>query len=285
MFPFTFKREISPEFRRRARLLMTIASIVFLFLIGRLFFLQILQGERFTYLAENNRIRLKKIAGTRGMVFDRKGQLLVDSRPSFDLLFVPEDSTDPEATLRSLARFLGRDEGEFLRLLAQNKARPPFAEIVVGRDVDWRSVVTLETHQLDLPGVNVRIRPRRSYLLNNMAAHVLGYLGEIGPKQLTSLKIKGYGMGDEIGQFGLERRWEEFLHGQSGGQQVEVNALGQRVRVLHEVEDVPGNSVFLTLDRDLQETAAQAMQGKDGALCGLRCQQRRNPGDGQQSRL
>lgn len=269
MLPLTFRKEIDPEFRRRTQFLIVLASVVFLFLIGRLFFLQVVQGERFTYLSENNRIRLKKIPGTRGMVFDRKGQLLVDSRPSFDLLFVPEDSTDPEATLRSLARFLGREEGELLKLLKQNNSRVPFEEIVVGRDVDWRSVVTVETRQLDLPGVNLRIRPRRSYLLDTMAAHLLGYLGEIGPRQLTILKQKGYEMGDEFGQFGLEKRWEEFLRGRSGGQQVEVNALGQRVRVLHEVEDVPGNSVFLTLDRDLQETAGEAMQGKDGALVAL----------------
>src|SRR2546422_38145 len=269
MLSLTFRKEVDPQFRRRAQLLAALTCVVFLLLIGRLFFLQILQGERFTYLSENNRIRLKKIPGTRGMVFDRRGQLLVDSRPSFDLLFVPEDSTDPEGTLRSLARFLARDEGELLKLLDQNKSRLPFEEIAVGRDIDWRSVVTVETHQLDLPGVNLRIRPRRSYLLNDMAAHLLGYLGEIGPKQLTTLKQKGYGMGDEIGQFGLERRWEEFLRGQSGGEQVEVNASGQRVRVLHEVEDVPGNSVFLTLDRYLQETAAQAMQGKDGSLVAL----------------
>jgi penicillin-binding protein 2 len=269
MLSLAFRREVDPRFRRRAQFLVVLTSVVFLLLVGRLFFLQILQGERFTYLSENNRIRLKKIPGTRGMVFDRRGQLLVDSRPSFDLLFVPEDSTDPEGTLRSLARFLERDEGELLKLLDQSKSRLPFEEITVGKDIDWRSVVTVETHQLDLPGVNLRIRPRRSYLLNNMSAHLLGYLGEIGPKQLTTLKQKGYGMGDEIGQFGLERRWEEFLRGQSGGEQVEVNASGQRVRVLHEVEDVPGNSVFLTLDRDLQETAAQAMQGKDGALVAL----------------
>jgi len=269
MLPITFRTEVDPQFRRRTELLAAIAAAVFLLLIGRLFFLQIVQGDRFTYLSENNRIRLKKIPGTRGMVFDRRGQLLVDSRPSFDLLFVPEDAVDPEATLRSLARFLGQDEGELLNLLDQKKARIPFEEIVVGRDIDWRSVVTVETHQLDLPGVNLRIRPRRSYLLNHTAAHLLGYLGEIGPKQLTSLKQKGYGMGDEIGQFGLERRWEEFLRGRNGGQQVEVNALGQRVRVLHEVEDVPGNSVYLTLDRDLQETAGQAMQGKDGSLVAL----------------
>ncbi|MEK6601854.1 MAG: hypothetical protein AABZ09_08240, partial [Candidatus Binatota bacterium] len=148
MLPITFRKEVDPEFRRRANFLMTIVALAFLFLIGRLFFLQILQGDRFTYLAENNRIRIKKIPGTRGMVFDRKGELLVDSRPSFDLLFVPEDAGEPETILRRLARFLGRDEGEFLYLLEENKGRPPFEEIVLGRDVDWRSLVAVETHQL-----------------------------------------------------------------------------------------------------------------------------------------
>ena len=269
MLPITFRKEVDPEFRRRANFLLTIVSLAFLFLTGRLFFLQILQGDRFTYLSENNRIRIKKIPGTRGMVFDRKGELLVDSRPSFDLLFVPEDAGEPETILRRLARFLGRDEGDFLSLFEENKGRPPFEEIVLGRDIDWRSLVAVETHQLDLPGVTLRIRPRRSYLMNSMGAHLLGYLGEIGPKQLKAQKAKGYGMGDEIGQFGLERRWEEFLRGRSGGQQVEVDALGRRVRVLHEVEDVPGHNVYLTLDRDLQETAHDALHGKDGAIVAL----------------
>jgi len=269
MLPITFRKEVAPEFCRRTNLLMTVVSIAFLLLIGRLFFLQIIQGERFTYLAENNRIRLKKIPGTRGMVFDRKGQLLIDSRPSFDLLFVPEDAKEPETTLRRLAGFLERDEGELLGLLEENKGRPPFEEMVLGRDIDWRTLVAVETHQLDLPGVTLRIRPRRSYLLNSMAAHLLGYMGEIGPKQLKAQKEKGYGMGDEIGQFGLERRWEELLRGRTGGQQVEVDALGRRVRVLHESKDVPGHSVFLTLDRDLQETAYEALQGKEGAIVAL----------------
>ena len=269
MLPITFRKEAAPEFRRRTNLLMTVVSIAFLLLIGRISFLQIIQGERFTYLSENNRIRLKKIPGTRGMVFDRKGQLLIDSRPSFDLLFVPEDAKEPETTLRRLAGFLGRDEGELLGLLEENKGRPPFEEMVLGRDIDWRTLVAVETHQLDLPGVTLRIRPRRSYLLNSMAAHLLGYMGEIGPKQLKAQKTKGYGMGDEIGQFGLERRWEELLRGRTGGQQVEVDALGRRVRVLHEAEDVPGHSVFLTLDRDLQETAYEALQGKQGAIVAL----------------
>ena len=269
MLPFTFRKEVTPEFRQHTHLLIAVVSIVFLFLVGRLFFLQVLQGERFTYLSENNRIRLKKIPGIRGMVFDRRGQLMVDSHPSFDLLFVPEDATDPEGTLRDLARFLERDEGELLSLFDKNKTRPPFEEIVLGRDIDRRSLVAVEAHQLDLPGVTLRIRPRRSYLNNSTAAHLLGYLGEIGSRQLKVRRKDGYRMGDEIGQFGLERMWEEFLRGRNGGQQVEVDALGRRVRVLHEVESVPGHSVFLTLDQDLQETAYEALQGKEGAIVAL----------------
>jgi len=269
MFHFTSHGGLDPQFRRRTRFLTTLVSVVFLLLGGRLFFLQVLQGERFTYLAENNRIRLKKIPGTRGMVFDRKGQLLVDSYPSFDLLFVPEDATEPETTLQHLARFLGREEREFLKLFEESKGKPPFEEIVLARDIDWRAVVAVESRQLDLPGVTLRVRPRRNYLNTSMAAHLLGYLGEINRKQLTTLRARGYSTGDEIGQFGLERRWEEHLRGQSGGQQVEVDALGRRVRVLHEVEDVPGHNVFLTLDRDLQETGYQALRGKEGAIVAL----------------
>ena len=135
--------------------------------------------------------------------------------------------------------------------------------------MDWATVVAVETHQLDLPGVNLRVRPRRNYADGPMAAHVLGYLGEIGPKQLKILKEQGYGSGDEIGQYGLEKRWEGFLKGQNGGQQVEVDALGRRVRVLHEVVDVPGYTVHLTLDRQLQQTAYEALKGKEGTIVAL----------------
>lgn len=265
-YPTYARKEGAPELRERAQLLFRIVALVFAALVLRLFFIQVVQGERYTYLSENNRVRIKKIPGTRGMVFDRRGELLIDSRPSFDLLFVPEDSDNPEATVRQLARHLGRDEKEFLAVLEENKSRPPFMELVLGRDVDWASVVAVETHQLDLPGVTLRIRPRRSYINSGMAAHVVGYLGEIGPKQLSALKDRGYALGDEIGQFGLEKHWEEFLRGRSGGQQVEVDALGRRVRVLHEVPDVPGYNVHLTLDQELQETAYEALHGKEGAI-------------------
>jgi len=263
------KQDGAPELRRRARLLYVILTLAFLTLVSRLVFLQIIQGERYTFLSENNRIRIKRVPGTRGMIYDREGQLMVDSRPSFDLIFVPEDSESPETTLRLLARYLQRDESELLKTFEENKSRAAFDELVIGRDVDWSAVVAVETHQLDLPGVTLRARPRRSYADGPMAAHVLGYLGEINQKQLKILKEQGYVIGDEIGQYGLERRWEELLRGQSGGQQVEVDALGRRVRVLHEVTDVPGYTVHLTLDRQLQLTAYEALNGKQGTIVAL----------------
>ena len=266
MIPLPPRPEPTPEFRRRTQLVMIAVSVVFFLLTGRLWVLQVLQGERFTYLSKNNRIRIKTIPGIRGMVFDRKGRLLVDSRPSFDLLFVPEDSQDPKLTLRHLARLLGLDEGQYLRMLDKKKRRLPFREVVLDRDVSWRTVVAVETHERDLPGVTLRIRPKRSYLNNGMNAHLLGYLGEIGPTQLKTLRQKGYSMGDEIGQFGLEKKWEQYLRGRSGKQQVEVDALGRRIKVLDQEKDVPGHSVFLTMDRDLQKSSYQSLKGKEGAI-------------------
>lgn len=263
------RQEVPPKLRARARLLYVVLMAVFLGLLTRLIFLQIVEGERYTFLSENNRIRIKRIPGTRGTILDRRGQLLVDSRPSFDLLFIPEDAADPEETLRLLAHYLRHDEKEMLGILEANKQRPAFEELVLGKDVDWATVVAVEAHQLDLPGVTLRSRPRRNYSYGPMGAHVLGYLGEIGPAQLKTLKDEGYVLGDEIGQYGLERKWEDVLRGQSGGQQVEVDALGRRVRVLHEVTDVPGYTVHLTLDRDLQQTAFEALQGSEGTIVAL----------------
>src|SRR5574342_1151531 len=124
------KQEVAPKLRARARCLYLVLVIAFLGLITRLIFLQVVEGERYTFLSENNRVRIKRIPGTRGMILDRQGQLLVDSRPSFDLLFIPEDAEDPEQTLRLLAHYLGQNEKDMLALYQANTQRPAFEELV-----------------------------------------------------------------------------------------------------------------------------------------------------------
>src|SRR3954453_8343679 len=126
ILPNASRKDGAPELRARARFLFYLLILAFLGLIARLCVLQIIHGERYTFLSENNRIRIKRVPGTRGMIYDREGQLMVDSRPSFDLIFVPEDSESPETTLRLLARYLQRDESELLKTFEENKNRAAF---------------------------------------------------------------------------------------------------------------------------------------------------------------
>ena len=138
--------------------------------------------------------------------------------------------------------------------------------MTVEERLEWPQVVALETHQLELPGVSLEITPARHYLYGSLAAHLLGYVGEVDRNDLMKASYK---MGDEIGKFGLERGWEPFLRGEAGGQEVEVDSVGRRLRVLKEIPDHPGQSIVLTLDLDVQQAAEQAMAGKMGAMVAL----------------
>jgi penicillin-binding protein 2 len=180
---------------------------------------------------------------------------------------VPEDARNVELTIENLAQFFRQSAAEMHVLLTQMSARPPFEEITVKRDLSWDDVVALETHQLDLPGVSLRITPRRSYPLGSQLSHLLGYVSEASPHDLAA--DPRYRMGDLVGKAGLEKHWEKYLRGVNGGQQVEVDAVGRKLRVLREVEEVPGDTVKLTIDLDLQEAAAHALGERHGSVVAL----------------
>jgi penicillin-binding protein 2 len=260
-------REVPPELTRRLVVVGAVAALVVALLVSRLWYLQIMRGEENRRISESNRIRLTRLPAARGLVYDRFGELLVDNRPSFDVLLVPEDARDRGATLAMLAEHLGEPVEELDRRLRAPSRRPPYAGVVVERDLEWDDVVALETHQLDLPGVSIQVQPRRAYPHGALASHLLGYVGEANDRELTDDPRRR--PGDVIGKGGLERVWDHELRGTAGGQQVEVDALGRRVRVLEEVPDVPGDTLVLTLDRDLQETAERALGDLRGALVAL----------------
>jgi penicillin-binding protein 2 len=263
-------REIPPELIFRLTIAGALMVVVVALLVARLWFLQVVEGSQMRLLSENNRIRLWRVPATRGLVYDRHGALLIDNRPSFDIVLVPEDARDRAGTLSNLARYLEEDRSELDTRIRAPSRRPPYAGIVVDSDVEWRDVVALETHQLDLPGVSIQVRPRRFYPRGPLAAHLLGYVGEVSERELadrdeeTELRA-----GDYVGKAGLERVWDEELRGVVGGQQVEVDALGRRVRVIQEVPDVAGDTLVLTLDADLQDAAGQAMGERRGSCVAL----------------
>lgn len=265
------RREVPPELLRRATLSMLVVLIAFSSIGLRLWYLQVLEGDEMRLLSEHNRIRLVRTPAARGVIMDRNGEILVDNRPSFDVVFVPEDAGDHTrraATLQRLATRLGRPEEEILSVVKGPAKRPPYEGIVLQRDVDWEDVVALETHQFELPGISVQVRTRRAYPFGTMAAHLLGYVGEVSEKELQDPAL-GYRSGDQVGKASLERVWDKDLRGTPGGQQVEVDALGRRVSVLEEDPDQAGNNLVLTIDRDLQETAEAALGNFDGAIVAM----------------
>jgi len=258
------QQEVSRHFRSR---LLTSSAIILgavFILCLRLGHLQLIEGGHFRALSESNRLRLKRVAALRGIIYDRKGQVTVDNRPSFDVVVVPEDTPDLETTLSSLTLYLQNGEGLANGALPHDSRRPPYEGVVVKRDVDWSTLAAVETHQLDIPGVSVEVNPKRRYLPGGFAAHLLGYMGEISSEELTLLS--NYRAGEVIGKFGVEKRWEEYLHGQNGFQHIEVDSVGRRLRILKKVETQSGFNLVLTLDRDIQSAAEEAMVGKEGAL-------------------
>jgi penicillin-binding protein 2 len=180
---------------------------------------------------------------------------------------VREDAHDLETTVENLAHFLNQSAAHTQEVLNRATGRPPFEEIVVKRDLDWGEVVAIETHQEDLPGVSMRITPRRHYPEGEVLAHVLGYVGEV---TRDDLQINGsYRSGDLIGKAGLERVFDEQLRGLDGGRQIEVDALGRELRVLDQREAVPGSTLVLSIDLELQRVAAASLGENTGAIVAL----------------
>ena len=257
------------DLQRRYKLFLIVGLIGFLALGFRLWYLQIIKGEEFSRFSKHNRIRIREIPASRGMILDRRGRILIDNRPSFEVLLVPEDIVDMEKTTEFLHRILKITPEEVAKRLEANKHRPPFKPIRIQSDINRSHLALLKTHQLDLPGLIVDVRPRRAYNYGNMASHLVGYLGEIDGHELKQSHFKGYQMGDIIGKYGVEQHWEPFLKGIDGGRQVEVDALGREIKVLQRVEPHPGNNLFLTIDLDLQMTAESLLQGKEGAIVAM----------------
>jgi penicillin-binding protein 2 len=257
-------REAPSSCGPRLSIIASLILVAFFVLVSRLWNLQVRDGGSLRELSENNRLRLKRTPPLRGIVYDRQGRVLVDNRPSFDVVLVPEDTPDEKATLQALSVYLP-GSGPFNReTIPRSARRPSYEGLVVAKDITWPTLVAIESHQLDIPGVNVEIGTKRQYPAEGLAAHLLGYVGEVNPQELAL--FPSYRMGDLIGKFGVEKKWEAILRGQGGGQQIEVDATGKRLRVLGEVEARAGQGLVLTIDQELQQKVEASLEGREGAI-------------------
>jgi penicillin-binding protein 2 len=240
------------------------------FVIGvRLWYLQILKGPYFRDKSENNRLQTIFIPPPRGEILDRNGEVLVNNRPSFNIELVPEDTPDIRATLQELSRVVGADEEELEKRLKAQARRRKFEPKLLLKDVSREKVAQVSSALHKLPGVIVTVVPARQYLYGDLAAHILGYIREITQKQLESPRYPGYILGDLIGQYGIEARWERYLQGSRGRKRVIVNAVGTRVGELSYDREVSGGTLALTIDRFVQKAADEALGEQRGAVVAI----------------
>jgi len=223
---------------------------------ARLYYLQIVRGEYFSERAENQRVRLIPIAAPRGAIFDRNGKLLVDSRPTYNVVLSnePLKSINVNDRVYDYARGLGLDRQFVVERLNLIKKQNDFETMVLKENAGMQDIAWVESHSLEFPELRVELQPQRFYPLGTTLAHVLGYVGEISPKQLEDdgFKEKGFRPGDVIGKGGLEQYYDEFLRGKPGYRKVLVDSRG---RVQSELEVVPpqsGQDLVTTIDLDLQ---------------------------------
>lgn len=251
--------------------------------------LQVLSLSEFARLSESNRVWQKRLASDRGLILARNGEVLADNRASADVVMVPGECPKElrERVCRRLEQWIGVDAGELLQKMDGHRS-DPFAQLLVKRDITKAERVRVEENQHALPGIAIVVHPNRRYLQGETAGQVIGYLGEINPHELETLGPQGYIMGDLTGKDGLERYYEEILHGQDGYMLVTKYASGQpQLRSdkmgrpyiarrdsrghLLDIEAQPvlprsGRSLHLTLDLALQQKCEALLRGLRGSI-------------------
>ncbi len=257
------------DFQGRYKYFIAFAGLAFFLIFISLWYLQVIRGSEFRRLSENNRIRILGNPADRGMLLDRKKSVLAHNRPSFEVFLVPEDVKVNPEVLTKVGEMLDMGQDEIENKMQSLKRRPAFKPIKIKSDIDWNGLALLEFNRVHLPGLVVDVMPRRTYNYGNLASHLIGYLGEVDENELKQSKNLPYRMGDLIGKYGVEYRWETDLKGVDGGRQIEVDALGREVKPLRSVEPSPGNNLILTIDLDLQKVAEEAYQDKSGALIAM----------------
>ncbi|HJP91902.1 MAG TPA: penicillin-binding protein 2 [Pyrinomonadaceae bacterium] len=256
--------DTSQNLRARLRFIQALVVLLLGALSVRLYVLQVVRGEKYAEIAENQRRRRLPIPAPRGVIFDREGRVLVDSRPIYNVILSREDVKDKDlnSLIEPLSEGLSVDKDILRDYFEVVKTMPAFESIQVKQDATPGDIAWVEAHNLEYPELRVEQQPQRRYPPNGTLAHVLGYVGEISPEQLKqqSYKDKGLKPGDIIGQSGLEQIYDDYLRGHDGYREVIVDSRGRIQDELETVPPTPGRDLVTTIDLDLQNAAEEQLQ-------------------------
>ncbi len=252
-------------FSRRALMLAGGKSALLAALIGRMYYLQVIESDRYKTLADENRINLRLLAPRRGRIVDRFGRPIADNQQNYRVLLISENTRDIEYTLDVLGRIISISPAERRKTIREVKRNRNFVPVTIRENLDWEDVSRIEVNAPDLPGILIDVGQSRHYAFGAETAHVLGYVAAVSAKELTGdplLELPGF----RIGKAGVEKVHDTALRGSSGSSQVEVNAFGRVIRELSRTEGQPGAEVVLTMDLGLQRFIAQRLQGESASV-------------------
>lgn len=244
---------------------------IFLSLILRMMYLQLYRGDKYAYLAEKNRFKLKKIESPRGKIYDRNGRLVVTNGAGYRLVYLKERDSNPEI-VKEISEVTGYDE-EFIKKRIKNGEIFPYTrENVLVESLDEETAHKLMEKIIDYPYLQVQTYSKRRYLYDSTASHSIGYVKKISEKEYEKLKDEGYSPRDIIGKDGLERTYDKELQGEDGYEYIEVNAFNRvQRRVAEEKIPVPGKNLYMTLDMELQQYMEEQFKedGRVGAFIAM----------------
>jgi len=251
---------------------LAVASYIIVGMIGVLLIgfwkLQVIDADKYSSLAERNRVRYIPVIAPRGRMLDRDGRVLVDNRPAFSVLLLRDDPALVEKHLPGIADGLGIRLDDLRDQLANTKNLPKFQPIIIKPDASPADIAFIESHRSDIPVLEMISVSRRRYLPGGFLAHAAGYVGEVSEQQIEASNGK-LRPGDFAGKTGLERQYNDLLQGTDGMRRVVVNSIGKEVERLSTQEAIPGKQIQLTIDYDLQQIAEQSLGPRPGAAVAL----------------
>ncbi len=252
------------------RINIAVVAVIILFGIFaiRLWHLQILQGQKYRHIDERNRLRVLNIPAPRGIIYDRNNKALVKNVPSFDISILKEYIPERPEALSDLTRLVGL-KLDYLRSRIGKAPARPFRPVVLKQDVSLSKVAKVEARKSDFPGLQIDVVGSREYVYGQSGSHLIGYLGSMATEQLDSPKYRGVPPEAFVGQFGVEKVYDEALRGIAGKKIIEVDATGSIIQVARLNRPVKGKDIRLTIDINLQIEAEKSLKGKAGAIVAL----------------
>lgn len=246
-------------------LIVGIGKFLFLLIIiGRLYYLQVYQADRYKMLADENRISTRLLVPPRGIIYDRNGKMIATNRQNFQALIVAEQAPNVQATLDAFKKIMPLSEAEEERIKKDLKRNRSFVPIKIRENLSWEEVAKIQLNAPDLPGIIIDEGLSRYYPYGEKMAHVLGYVSSVSDKDVKDdplLEVPDF----KIGKAGIEKLYEKKLRGKGGNLKLEVNAYGRVMKEIEKNEGVPGENIELTIDARLQEKAYDAFGEQSGA--------------------